>query len=78
LPTIVREDGFRFYFFSNEGNEPPHVHVSKGSGAAKIWLDPLRIAYTEGFNPSEMRRLREIVFANRAMFLRRWYEHFAR
>jgi hypothetical protein len=38
MPTLLRVEGFRFFFFSNEGQEPPHVHVSKGDGVAKLWL----------------------------------------
>jgi len=35
--------GIRFYFYSNENNEPPLIHVSKGD---KIWLYPeVEIAY---------------------------------
>lgn len=26
MPTVLRVAGYRF-FFSNEGNEPPHIHV---------------------------------------------------
>jgi uncharacterized protein DUF4160 len=38
-PTIFREGGYRFYFFSRE--EPqPHVHVQHETGEAKIWLEP--------------------------------------
>ncbi|CAN5423976.1 hypothetical protein BH10PSE12_BH10PSE12_29090 [soil metagenome] len=25
MPTIFRLDGYRFYFYSHEPNEPPHV-----------------------------------------------------
>lgn len=38
MPTLLRVESFRFFFFSNEGQEPPHVHVSKGDGVAKVWL----------------------------------------
>lgn len=77
MPTILRADGFRFYFFSNEGNEPPHVHVSRGDGLAKVWLASLAVAHAEGLSPGELRRIREITFANRAIFVRSWNEHFA-
>jgi hypothetical protein len=30
MPTILRVDGFRVYFWSHEPNEPPHVHLDKG------------------------------------------------
>lgn len=38
-PTIFKENGFRFFFFSRE--EPRiHVHVSHADGEAKFWLTP--------------------------------------
>ncbi|WP_409988699.1 DUF4160 domain-containing protein [Cellvibrio sp.] len=41
MPVILRLNGFRFFFYSNEGNplEPAHIHVSKDGDEAKIWLD---------------------------------------
>jgi len=48
MPTLLRVEGFRFFLFSNEGQEPPHVHVSKGDGVAKLWLAPLQLAYARG------------------------------
>jgi hypothetical protein len=38
MPTILVFEGFRFFFFSNEGFEPPHIHVEKAEGHAKYWL----------------------------------------
>jgi hypothetical protein len=32
VPTVLRERGFRFFFWSNESNEPPHIHVQSGDG----------------------------------------------
>jgi uncharacterized protein DUF4160 len=38
-PTVFREGGFRFYFFSRE--EPRmHVHVYGQNGEAEFWLEP--------------------------------------
>jgi hypothetical protein len=42
--TTLRKDGFRFFFFSNEGFEPAHVHVEAGDGYAKFWLEPVELA----------------------------------
>ena len=36
MPTLLRVEGFRFFFYSNERQEPPHVHVEKGDGEAKL------------------------------------------
>ena len=41
LPNLFTIFGYKVYFWSNENNEPIHVHISKGSpspNAAKIWL----------------------------------------
>jgi len=76
VPTVFRAEGFRFFFFSNEGTEPPHVHVEKGDGYGKWWLDPLRMAYSKGFGKKEERRIRELVFAHRMKIQDAWHEHF--
>jgi hypothetical protein len=78
MPTLLRIEGFRFSFFAGDGVEPPHVHVSKGDAAAKIWLQPIRIEYAHGFNPAELRRIRELAFQHVAFFLERWNEYFGR
>ena len=43
MPTVLRLGPFRFFFFSNEGTEPPHVHVERGDGHGKFWLDPVAL-----------------------------------
>ncbi len=78
MPRVLEVEGFRFYFFSNEGNEPPHVHVEKGDAAAKLWIQPVRIAYSYGFNPGQLRRIRELAFEHQAMIVEKWNEHFGR
>lgn len=40
MPTILRIDGFRFFFFSDE-HSPRHIHIEKGDGYARIELDPI-------------------------------------
>ena len=79
MPTLLRRDGFRFAFFSDEGRprEPPHVHVSSGGNEAKIWLEPdIAVAENYGFNARELNRLVRIVREERGSFLRAWNEHF--
>ena len=80
MPTLLQTEGFRFFFFfySNERLEPPHVHVEKGDGEAKFWLDPVQVAYSHRLTPAELRRARELVFQHQAMFKERWNEHFRR
>jgi hypothetical protein len=53
------------FFYSNENSEPIHVHVEKGSAAAKIWLEPkLKVAYFYGFSSSEEKAVFRIVESN--------------
>ena len=53
MPTVHRKQGYRFYFYSHEPNEPPHVHVDKGGASLKAWLEPVEPARNAGFRPSE-------------------------
>ncbi|MFN0072747.1 MAG: DUF4160 domain-containing protein [Chloroflexota bacterium] len=78
MPTVLILDGYRFFFFSNEREEPPHIHVRRGGGLAKIWLEPVRLAHAEGLTPAELRRAREIVADHELNFLERWHEHLNR
>ncbi len=47
---------YRFYFYSHEPNEPPHVHVDRDDLSAKFWLQPVGLARNFGFSPKELRR----------------------
>lgn len=76
MPTLLRTQGFRFFFYSLENGEPPHVHVTLGDKAAKYWLDPVELASSDGFRAHELNRVRALVIECRATFLRRWHEHF--
>ena len=49
MPTILYVQGWRFHFYSNEGNEPMHVHVVKGDAECKYWLHPDRFDIVEDF-----------------------------
>lgn len=65
MPTVLRERGFRFFFWSNERNQPPHVHVDSGDGFAKFWLSPIYVAMSVGYDAGEMRDLFAIVTEHR-------------
>jgi hypothetical protein len=52
--------------------------VRKGDAVAKLWLQPVRLDFSEGFNPSEIRRIRELTFEHQREFVERWNEYFRR
>jgi len=79
MPVIFRYKGYRFFFFSNEGNplEPLHVHVRQGSALAKFWIQPeVGLAESYGMNSSELRELLQVVEQNQELIERKWYEYF--
>lgn len=76
MPNLLRVRGYRFFFFSMEGREPPHIHVAHAERYAKFWLDPVGVADVRGFRANEMTDIRKIVVENAQFFLERWYEYF--
>jgi Domain of unknown function (DUF4160) len=78
VPVILRNAGFRFFFYSNEGDprEPIHVHVRKGGGEAKFWINPVSVAWSRGFDAQTLRQLTEAIENNVSLFERAWDEYF--
>jgi len=76
MPTALRWKGYRFYFYSHEPNEPPHVHVDYGSSSAKFWLQPVGLARNFGYSPRELRLLLGVVTEHRGELLEVWNGHF--
>jgi hypothetical protein len=80
MPTILYVQGWRFYFYSNEGNEPMHVHAVKGDAECKYWLRPDAFDIVEDFEynfTSRLRReVRQIVFEHFDQIVAAWWEHF--
>jgi hypothetical protein len=60
VPTVLRPGSYRFYFYSSDGGEPPHVHVEREDNVAKFWIDPVRLA-TSGLRRTELREIERMV-----------------
>lgn len=76
MPTVHRQDGFRFYFYSHEPNEPAHVHVDRGGASAKVWLTPVRVAVNMGYSAHELAEVLRIVRGRRETLLEEWHGFF--
>jgi hypothetical protein len=73
MPTILRLGPYRFFFYSEEGGEPIHVHVIREQTEAKVWVIPtVRGAVNEGFAPHELRKIVRLVEANRELIEHEW------
>ena len=80
MPLVFRWNGYRFFFYSNEGDprEPLHIHVRKGRDNAKFWLYPeVTVAYNRGFSSREQSELAAVVEQHRDEIERAWNEHFS-
>jgi hypothetical protein len=75
MPAVLRIGRYRFFFFSNEGNEPPHIHVKASGDEAKFWLDPVQLAANYGFNTSEINEIERLVNEHQQDLLGAWHEH---
>jgi len=77
MPTVFEINGYRFFFYSNENNEPIHIHVSKGNAEAKYWLKPnMAEAYSYGFKVNERKEIKALVKKNAGKIIETWNEYF--
>ncbi len=76
MPTVHREGPYRFFFYSADRQEPPHVHVERDASRAKFWLDPVRLARSGGFGPAELQQIERLVTARAQLLLKAWNEYF--
>jgi hypothetical protein len=79
MPIVFKYKGYRFFFFSNEGNplEPLHIHVRRGDAIAKFWVLPqVYLAESYGMSSSELSELRRVVEENKELIGRFWNEYF--
>lgn len=83
MPTLFEIFGYKIYFWSNEGNEPIHVHVAKGqqtADATKIWLppesNPVLVHNNSKIPQKDLNRILKSIALNRARIIARWYDFF--
>lgn len=77
-PTIFREDGFRFFFFSREESRL-HVHVIHANGEAKFWLEPkIELAQNHGLNDRQIRVVEILIRKHENDIRAAWHKHFGR
>jgi hypothetical protein len=75
-PTLLIQDGFKFFFYANE-HHPRHIHIVKGDDYATIDLSSMMVR-EDYMNPADLKKALTIVEANREVFERKWDEFFKR
>jgi hypothetical protein len=80
MPTILLVLGWRFFFYSNEGNEPMHVHARKGETQCKYWVKSdfyeIEEAWSHNMTPRLRREVRKIIFDHFEYIVGEWNKCF--
>lgn len=74
MPTVIRIGPYRFHFYSDERNEPVHIHIETPEGECKFWLSPIRLARNKGVPPQALRDIERLVFEHEDFLREKWYE----
>ena len=72
MPTVLRVLGFRFHFYSDEGSEPPHIHVESEACECKFWLAPVALAKNRGMSAIAIRKVERLVYENHTLLLEKY------
>ncbi len=74
-PTVFREKGYRFFFFSRE--EEMHVHVVSGDGKAKFWIEPaIALARNHRYSSNQLKEIESLVEAHHGELISAWQQYF--
>ncbi len=76
MPPVLRIGPYRFYYYSHEPNEPPHIHVDRDNLSAKFWLDPVQLARNLGFSPKDLRTIERMVVEHQQELQEKWNGYF--
>jgi hypothetical protein len=80
MPTILLIAGWRLFFYSNEGNEPIHIHAEKAEMECKFWIiiDDFDIKEAHSYNltPAANKEIRKIIFEHFDYIVEQWNKYF--
>ena len=74
MPTIFEEDGYRFFFYSNE-HLPVHAHVRYGGGEAAFEIgDFVELRDSQNMKLNELKKAQKLAIAHRELILEKWHD----
>ena len=80
MPTVLYNFGWRLFFYSNEGNEPIHIHAEKGDMECKFWFleDQVEIKEVFAYNmtPAAYREIKKIIYQHFDLIVDSWHIYF--
>ncbi|MFA5263837.1 MAG: DUF4160 domain-containing protein [Opitutaceae bacterium] len=78
MPTVIFLFGWRFFFYSDEGNEPLHIHCEKAEKEAKFWLDErtraITVSFAHNFSSRDMKEVKNIIGQYFEEIIKSWKE----
>ncbi|MDX2214311.1 MAG: DUF4160 domain-containing protein [Oculatellaceae cyanobacterium bins.114] len=79
MPTLLRQDGFEIRMYFND-HDPPHVHVFKAGGQAKVGLGNLEVSpsllLVQGMSDKDAKKSIAIVMQHQTELLDKWEEFY--
>ena len=76
-PTVFKEAGYRFFFFSREELRM-HVHIVSGDGEAKFWLEPkIELANNCQYSKKQLNNIEALVEEHYDELVSAWRQHFS-
>ena len=51
------------------------MHAERDREEAKIWLEPVKVAWNHGYSGKELRKVTRIVANTHSKLMRAWHEH---
>ena len=73
---ILKEKGYRFFFFSREETRM-HVHISSQDGEAKHWLEPqIELAKNIKLSRQNLKQIETLIEEHYDELISAWHEHF--
>ena len=80
MPTILYFQGWRFFFYSNEGNEPIHIHAEKADMECKFWINEhdftIELSFAFNMSSDKTKEVSEIINDNLEKIIRSWHKYF--
>jgi hypothetical protein len=74
MSEVFRAFGFVFFFYTNEGNEPIHIHVRKAGGFAKYWIEPVELELSQGLKVNDLKIAEKLIIEHLELIKAKWYE----
>ncbi len=75
MPKIFEQDGYEFFFYSND-HASIHVHVRRGRGEAVLIVEPeVELRESVGLNVRELSRAEDLIDDNLELIKHKWAGH---